>query len=176
VRCLRDDELANFEALLLDFDETSRRRRFGAPLSDEAVRAYAAQAGETALWINGAFIDGALRGVSEVFPTRATGVLEIAFAVDQAWRNKGIASQLLRSAIRMASLYGADRLQMIFSRENWPMRKIAFKFDASLDIWDMDEMSAKVTAPKANHTRRKIAPRTPASRLGGHSQPIAAIA
>jgi hypothetical protein len=50
---------------------------------------------------------------------------------------------LLQAAIQKASACEANTLRMMFSRHNWPMRKLASKASAKLDIV-LDEMCVDV--------------------------------
>jgi GNAT superfamily N-acetyltransferase len=127
--------------LLVSLDRPSRVNRFGHPASDACVTAYARDAVEKAMFIAGVFSDGGLVGVVEVFEAGGDGVVEVAFAVHGDCRRRGHCSALLEEAKRWAVRSGVKTLRMVISRNNWPMRQLANKVGARLDL-DLDEICA----------------------------------
>jgi GNAT superfamily N-acetyltransferase len=132
-------------SLLLRLDQPSRVDRFGAVTSDAAVAAHALRALADADWLGGAVMDSGLCGVVELYSlgARAPGVAEAAFVVEPRWRRRGLATALLRASIRWASGSGITTLRMVFSRSNWPMRKLAGKGTTRFE-YSLDEISAEM--------------------------------
>jgi GNAT superfamily N-acetyltransferase len=129
--------------LLVSLDRPSRVNRFGHPASDACVTAYARQALSTAVFVAGVVADGRLVGVVEVFEATGGGIAEVAFAVHGEWRRRGLCSALLEAARRWAGEAGIAMLRMVIARGNWPMRQLANKAGARLDI-DLDEIFADI--------------------------------
>jgi GNAT superfamily N-acetyltransferase len=135
-------------AFLCSLDTSTRIARFGRPVSDARMQAYASEAAAGAAYIAAALDAGRLIGVAEVFAA-GDGVAEVAFAIDADWRRRGLASALLGAAARWAEQAGVATLRMVIRRNNWPMRQLAHKAGARLDF-DLDEIIADVcvaTAP-----------------------------
>jgi GNAT superfamily N-acetyltransferase len=140
---LRAHHVAEFSQLLLTLDQPSRVYRFGQAASDAALISHASQAVTSSTWIAGAFVERQLRGVVEVYDASAAGFAEAAFVVEQGWRRRGIGFMLLATATRWAAQSNVPMLRMVFSRANWPMRKLADKANARFDVI-FDEMTADV--------------------------------
>ena len=132
-------------SLFLRLDTPSRVSRFGSVTSDAALVAHARRALADADWIGAAFIDVGLCAVVETYTlgSQAPSIAEAAFVVDPRWRRRGIATALLRACVEWARGSGIETLQMVFSRSNWPMRRLARKGTASFRILD-EEISADI--------------------------------
>jgi RimJ/RimL family protein N-acetyltransferase len=141
---------AQLSQLLVSLDKVSRAHRFGHPANDACVHAYAKSALTTATFMAGTFVDGRLVGVVEVFVGGSDGLAEVAFAVHGDWRRRGLCSTLLEAAKKWAAESGVNTLRMVIARNNWPMRQLADKAGARLDI-DLDEIFADIaiSSPKA---------------------------
>jgi GNAT superfamily N-acetyltransferase len=133
---------SQLSALLCSLDKSGRINRFGHPSSDACVQAYAKDSAAGAAYMAGALNAGRLIGVVEVFAAR-NGVAEVAFAIDEDWRRRGLGLGLLEAAARWAEQEGIATLRMVISRNNWPMRQLAHKAGAQLDF-DLDEISADI--------------------------------
>ena len=129
--------------LLLSLDCPSRVNRFGHPASDACVRAYAKSAVATATFIAGTFVADTLVGVVEVFAAGRDGVVEVAFAVHSDWRRRGLCSALMEATKQWAAQSSVRTLRMVIARNNWPMRQLAHKAGARLDL-DLDEIYADI--------------------------------
>lgn len=149
---------ANFRDLLLNLDEPSRSIRFHGAVNDDCLARHSHCAFSNAVWIAGAFVDQDLRGAVEVYDLGDSRTVEVAFVVEQRWRRRGLGSALLKAAIQWATETDRVTLRMVFSRCNWPMRKLAGNAGARLDL-AFDEITADV-AIGPPHTSDDPAPRT----------------
>ncbi|PWT91628.1 MAG: hypothetical protein C5B56_03530 [Proteobacteria bacterium] len=137
--------------VLLGLDVAARHHRFGQAASDAYLVDHARRALADAAWVGGAFIDGRLRGVVEVYDRGGSGCAEAAFVVEQSWRRRGLGWALLREALRTAAASKMRTLRMIFSRQNWPMRRLATRAGGRVDI-ALDELLVDVAlAARADH-------------------------
>ena len=132
-----------FRDLLLGLDAPSRLSRFACPLSDDGILQHMNYATREAVWIAGLFAANELCGVVELYECQEPEDIEAAFAVAGVWRRKGIGTALLFAAIGWARTSHRSRLRMMFSRHNWPMRRLASKAEPQLDL-DMEELVASV--------------------------------
>lgn len=101
-----------------------------------------------AAWVAGAFVEKELCGVVELYEQNCPQDVEVTLVVAEAWRQCGLGSALLRGALQWAQRTGRAQLRMLFSRDNWPMRKLASKLDAKLDLV-LDEIVAEVAIARA---------------------------
>jgi GNAT superfamily N-acetyltransferase len=143
---LHSEHEALLAELLCGLDMSARITRFGHPASEACVRHYVKKAVADAAYIAGVLDAGRLIGAVEVFAAR-DGVAEAAFAIDADWRRQGLASALLEAAARWAEQAGVATLRMVISRNNWPMRQLAHKAGAQLDLY-LDELFADIAVPK----------------------------
>ena len=136
---------ADLVSLLLRLDQPSRVGRFGAVTSDTVLAAHARRALRDADWISAVVMETGLCAVAETYKlgSRAPGIAEAAFVVEPRWRRRGIATALRHACVEWARGSGTETLQMVFSRSNWPMRRLARKGTASFRILD-DEISADI--------------------------------
>ena len=129
---------ADLVSLLIRLDQPSRVGRFGAVTSDTVLAAHARRALMDADWISAVVMGAGFCAVAEIykFGSRAPAIAEAAFVVEPRWRRHGIATALLRACVEWARGSGIETLQMVFSRSNWPMRRLARKGTASFRISD----------------------------------------
>ena len=120
--------------LLLCLDETSRYNRFARAVNDHSIRVHVKQTSEASTPILGAFINGSLQGAGEFHLPDVGGRAEASFVVDQNWRNRGIGTELLMGILRKAEETNCRSVRMTFLRSNLPMRKLALKANARLDL------------------------------------------
>ena len=125
---------ASFRDLLLKLDKPSRSIRFNGTVSDDCLVRHSRCAFSDAAWIAGALVDEGLRGAVEVCDIGGSRAVEAAFVVEQEWRRRGLGSALLKAAIQWAAKTDRVMLRMVFSRCNWPMRKLASNAQARLDL------------------------------------------
>lgn len=141
---------AAFRAHLLGLDEVSRRLRFGMTATDAFLIGYAERCITLNAIIHGAFRGDQLIGVAELRPISylPTREAEIAFSVDQGWRNVGIGTTLFARVLRSARNRGFARLYMTCISQNAPMQALARKFSADVAV-DFDEAIGVVAAQGA---------------------------
>jgi GNAT superfamily N-acetyltransferase len=149
-------------ALLLGLEQPARVSRFGHAVSDTGLEAYARHALTTAVLVAGVFHAGSLVGVVEMFAGGDAVIGELAFAIDVNWRRRGLATALLESAKGWAGYRDLHVLRMVIARGNWPMRALAAKVGARLDL-GCDELQADVDVPRvsASPASRRIDVRGP---------------
>ncbi len=144
MQVIRDLLPADSEAIvthLSALDAEDRRLRFGASVSDEAIGAYV---GRIAFWragLIGQFDDGRLIGLAELIYDHVPGLsgvermgAELAVTVLPEYRNRGVASELLRRALVCARNRNVGNVTMMCLLENRQMRHLASKFDATLNF------------------------------------------
>lgn len=136
VRKLRKHDLHEIALHLLRLDRESRRLRFGALVSDEFIRTYAARVTDIDSVVFGAFFDGKLRAVGELrlqfksWPLNA----DLAVSVEPGWQGQGIGSALFSRLVAAAQNRNIKSLHVLFQKENHPMRRIAAKHHPGLDF------------------------------------------
>lgn len=127
-------DIEQFRDHLLRLDKTSRRTRFAHSVSDSFIVKYAATAAEVETVIHGCFVDGILRGVSELrsMGNGWGGLAEAAFSVEAELQDQGIATELMGRIIGSARARNVTHLYVSCLAENQKMQRIARKFDAQL--------------------------------------------
>jgi len=132
---------------LLRLDADSRRNRFGSAVSDSFVCRHAARALTPGTIIHGFFVDGCLRGASElrIAPASTSQPAELAFSVERAWQSYGIGSALLERTLLIARNRGIKFLQMTCLADNQRMQQLARKFEAEL-AFDFGGVTGELTA------------------------------
>jgi GNAT superfamily N-acetyltransferase len=124
IRELYEEEGDKVEAFLLALSEQDRYRRFGRPMTDEALRQYARHIDWDESVLLGAFDAHArLVGILELAETG--NACEIAIAVAPAHRAKGVGKALMDRALLKAKVRGCDRVLLLCQMENEPMRRLA---------------------------------------------------
>jgi GNAT superfamily N-acetyltransferase len=68
----------------------------------------------------------------------------VSLIAEPSWRGRGLGTALLGAAIGWGKAIGRSTLRMMFSRNDWSMRKLASKANAQFDIV-LDRMSADVS-------------------------------
>jgi GNAT superfamily N-acetyltransferase len=120
--------------LLLDLDPASRVSRFNCAVCDAVLIRHSQQALMATCWLAGIFIGGDLRGIVEAYEMNPHGLIELAFLVDRTWRRRRLGTALLEAAVQWAAESDRVLLRMVFSSNNWPMRKLASSARAGLDL------------------------------------------
>jgi RimJ/RimL family protein N-acetyltransferase len=119
-------------------DSDARHRRFGHDVSNAFIETYAAHASDFGNVTFGYFVDGEVRGVAELRPgaLMSKGDAEVAFSVERAFANRGIATQLMGRVIRTARNRGLRHLTLMCLPSNAKMQAIARHYGADLKIED----------------------------------------
>jgi GNAT superfamily N-acetyltransferase len=146
---LDDAQRDAFQDLLLRLDRDSRWRRFGHVVGDDTLRNHVQHALAHAAGVIGIARDGRLRGVLELYSCAPSPYCEGALVVAPSWRRRGLGTALLRAAAAFAGEAALGPIRLIFTRDNWPMRKLAAKADARFDLV-LDEICAEVAPAQAS--------------------------
>jgi RimJ/RimL family protein N-acetyltransferase len=141
--------------LLLNLDRDSRLSRFNCAAKDALLLQHSRQAMMTTAWLAGMFIDQRLCGVVEVYDMNPPDVVEAALLIDKAWRRLGLGIALVRAAMHWAAEQDRILLRMVFSKSNWPMRGLASRAGAQLDL-AFDEVVADLPITQATRTRQNV--------------------
>lgn len=134
IRKLWVGETSGYRDHLLRLDPQSRRSRFGGGVSDEFIHNYAELTGGLDVIIHGFFVEGVLRGASELRPLGAgfAREAEAAFSIEAPWQSHGVGTALLSRTLLAARNRGYKLLHMACLAENRRMQQLARKFDAEL--------------------------------------------
>jgi len=125
VRRLRGDETSRFYEHLLRLDPEARRRRFSASVKEDFLRTYALARPPAGTVIEGAFVDGVLRGVGELRPIGAGGeAAEVAFSVEAGFQGMGLGRRLLERLLLIARNHGVRLVTMVCSTDNVGMQRL----------------------------------------------------
>ena len=143
IRRLSHHDEADLRDLLLGLDAQSRASRFSGTMKEASLIQYSRSAVSSATLIAGAYIDDRLRGVVEIYDSPCGGFSEAAFVVHQDWRRQGIGFALLQVAQQWCKESRRSTMRMVFERYNMPMRKLAHKAAAQIDLL-LDEIVADV--------------------------------
>jgi RimJ/RimL family protein N-acetyltransferase len=138
-----------FEAHLLALNPECRRTRFGMATTDAFLTQYADRCFTLNAVLHGAFVGDILIGVAELRPMGEffADEAEVAFSVNQDWRNCGVGTELFARTLRSARNRGYHKLYMTCLKYNAPMRHLARKFSAEIMV-EMDESVALVETPR----------------------------
>jgi len=123
---------------LLRLDPIDRHCRFHASASDESVAEHVTKLDWLRSHMIGSFQGGKLRGLAELaferlwMPRQA----ELAVTVEAPWRQRGVATQLVRRAAELARNRGINTLTMLCLTDNQPMRRIASRLSGKLLMED----------------------------------------
>ncbi|MGY4629134.1 hypothetical protein [Bradyrhizobium sp. USDA 4486] len=115
-------------------DPETRWGRFGGPVSDAAAELHAVSALQDTSLMLGVFTRHRLCGILELYPRVICGEMELLLVVEQDSRGQRLGWRLVEAALRCAPLIGARSYQLAYSRDNWPMRRIAHRAQARLDL------------------------------------------
>lgn len=116
-------------------DAETRRLRFGGHVADDFVDDYADRLLSADAIVFGAFLDGELRGVAELRGVwDSSRSAEVALLVEPDWQEGGIGEALFNRLLAAAQNRRLKSLHMLCLRENGPMRALAKKHHASLEI------------------------------------------
>ncbi|MCK5931067.1 MAG: GNAT family N-acetyltransferase [Fulvimarina manganoxydans] len=137
---------------LLRLDKETRRLRFGTMVNDPFLVRYASLALVSDAHVRGVFVEGVLRGVSELrFLTGSHQQAEAAFSIEKAYQGRGLGDLLFAKLVAAARNRGVRRLFLTCLRENGRMQAIAAKHGADLSFHEGDVM-AELRRPYADLT------------------------
>jgi len=174
IRRLRRGEEGLLRAHLLRLDPEARRRRFGAPVRDDFIRAYAEREPERGAAVEGAFVDGVLRGVGELRPINDEAA-EVAFSVERGWQGRGLGARLMDRLLFLAGAHGVRLVTMLTTADNVAMQRLFRAFGGRLSRADgMVEGTVRTTWPTPFSTAQAAQVEATAdaqSVLGGLAQP-----
>ena len=152
LRRLNSSESGLFRDHLLRLDSETRRLRFGTMVNDRFLARYADLAIVSDAHMRGVFVDGILRGVSELrFLTGSHQEAEAAFSIEKAYQGRGLGDLLFAKLVAAARNRGVRRLFLTCLRENGRMQAIAAKHGADLSFHQGDVM-AELNRPYADLT------------------------
>jgi len=119
-------ELSAYGEHLLRLDRATRHARFGWAADDNGIRAHCLRAAAGASVIV-AKVNEVVRGGLEIWPA-ANGSAEIVFAVENEWRNQGLASRLITEAVSEAKKQNLHCLEIEFDDLNPAVEHLIEKF------------------------------------------------
>nr|WP_255720299.1 GNAT family N-acetyltransferase [Acuticoccus kalidii] len=134
VRRLWPQETPLYREHLQRLDHEGRRLRFGQAIGDAWIAEHAAREVEPGTVLEGAFVEGVLRGVGELRPfgPAARDKAELAFSVERDFRRQGLGGLLLDRLVLVSKNDGLHILQMTCLRENRAMQKLARRYGGRL--------------------------------------------
>ena len=142
---LYDSDIEDVKAHFMRLDMKNRRLRFGNPVNDGFLEQYAETILKSVSLVQGAYVDGVLRGVGEIrgLPTNWTKSAEAALSVEEDWQNMGIGGALLKRLVATAQNRGISQIYMMCLKENTKMQHLATKHEAILD-YDIDQSEGRI--------------------------------
>jgi RimJ/RimL family protein N-acetyltransferase len=138
IRRLLTSETYLLREHLQRLDSDARHRRFGHDVSGDFIDRYAARASDFGNVTFGYFVDGEVRAVAEMRPDilMYRDGAEVAFSVERAFINRGIATQLMGRVMRTARNRGLRHLILVCMPDNAKMQSIARHYGAELKVED----------------------------------------
>jgi GNAT superfamily N-acetyltransferase len=148
VRKLVGDERELVQAHFLRLDPEARRTRFFAGVSDIYIEEYCRGPLPHAELVLGAFVDGVLRGVGELYLTDEEPRLtaEIALSVETEYQDRGVGTVLLDRLTTFARNRAVRLVRMVCLTENRRMRHLTNKFGGRLLV-DHGEVTGQLATP-----------------------------
>ena len=136
IRKLWPIETESFRRHLLRLDAETRQFRFGTPVNDNFLSAYADTARRIGTVVYGAFVGPEMYASAELRSLHAVGdeMAEAAFVVETAHRHHGLGSVLMDRILTAAQNRAIHQLHMICARDNQPMQRLGEKFGAQFKI------------------------------------------
>lgn len=117
------------EEHLLRVGGEDRVMRFMGGVNDDFIRRHCSLIGGPSSAVIGCFIDGTLRGASELwFDSDGDRRCELALSVEHDYQGQGIGTELLRRSLVLARNRGASSLYLACLPENRKMQHILKKF------------------------------------------------
>jgi len=132
IRRLFTTEGSLFRDHLLRLDAAGRRDRFMSGVADEFLVRYATECFASKSLVLGFFEQDTLRAAGELHAPDDDLTSDIAFSVEQEFRNRGIGTAMLRRLILSARNRKIQHLRMNCHGQNQAMQALARKFKADL--------------------------------------------
>ncbi len=129
IRRLWLHERETFIGHLCRLDEMSRLSRFGMPMDDEALTAYATRTFGIGSLVYACVIDGVVRGAAELHGLfdLPRDHAEAAFSIEEPWRGRGLGGALLDCLLTAARNRGFRGLEIVCAPDNHAMLALARK-------------------------------------------------
>jgi RimJ/RimL family protein N-acetyltransferase len=139
-RKLWQHDLRCYAAHLRHLEAQDRRDRFMGEADDSTVDAFVASLDWHRTILIGCFVDGVLRGAAELHLGDHARLeqAEIAFSVERAFQNRGIASELMERVLVAARNRGVKQLWLLCLAGNGRIRRVARRFGASVQVDGID--------------------------------------
>jgi len=134
IQPLSADQGHLFRDHLLRLDTTTRQHRFAMPVNDAFLSTYSETTFALESLIFGYIEDDRVRGSAELRSLGLPGAAEATFCVEADWRNQGIGTALMETALGAAGEFGASHIYINCLASNRTMQRVARKFSASLTI------------------------------------------
>jgi GNAT superfamily N-acetyltransferase len=153
-RLLRFGEMPLYLEHLLRLDKETREQRFDYALGEEALRLHCNQLARQGSRVLGAFVDGKMRGASEISKILhlRKSARELAFSVESPFQNLGIGTELMRKSLRLIRPATAV---LYCQATNIAMMSLGEKFGARI-IMKRDGVVCKISQrPDFNFLRDK---------------------
>lgn len=132
IRKLFPSEVAKLSGHLARLTPSARSLRFMGGMGDVAVRAHCERLNWFRTVVIACFDAGVLRGAAElhVVDNHLPVLCEVAITVEGAWQDQGVATELLRRVLVIASNRSARGVQINCFGDNYQIQHIAQKFGA----------------------------------------------
>jgi GNAT superfamily N-acetyltransferase len=144
VRRLSAGDVPAICRLFQGLDMASRYPRFAGARSDEAMTRHSYFVLAKAVFVLGVYVRDDLRGILEAHECAVRGgVAEVALVVEREWRRQGLGIAMVSAAMTWGRDHDIDVLSFVFSRHNWPMRRLLVSAGARIDI-SLDEIDAEI--------------------------------
>jgi RimJ/RimL family protein N-acetyltransferase len=108
-------------------------------------------------WMAGVYLEDELTSLVRVCDGSLAGQVETTLFVGAKWRRQGIGTLLLKAAMDWALLHQASALRLVCAGRDWPMRRLAEKFGARLDLV-LGQIVADIPLDQATHEQRAPSP------------------
>lgn len=149
-RRLWDGERKDVQGFYQSLGKEDRRLRFFSQVSDVGIEQYVAGLDFLRNTILGAFdAEARMSGVLEL--CRDGDVIELALAVAEDARGKGVGSALVEKAWEETRTLGATRLVLVCLSENYAMRALAKRLGMQTRLLDGDLESSCGVPPASPH-------------------------
>jgi len=155
VRRLWPADMPLFRDHLLRLDSRSRHERFAGGMSDDFLVRYAQNCFGEGDLVFGAFIDGVMRGASELRSSEAIWSeqgpfqrhihAEAAFSVEEPYRRRGVGEALFLRVEQAASNHGVETIEIVCAPDNVPMMRLAGKFQTQFSF-EENQFTGRLTA------------------------------